>query len=856
MYYKKLIDDLLHELSYRSTEGYPILSKKEHQSIISEILTEWGDFGAKEIIMNFLTEGPKVQEADETGYTHIGAGVYVRSGDVGPDGTAKEGAQKYSQDESGRFSPISEDDYETMKSTQGAEGEDAAAVQNAQTAAQAGGGEAGVDGGDGGGQPEEPQTGTSLKDPSYQDLVKREKEVQKKMNPEASKKEDLKKEKEIQKNLSKEQKSARTLINKIDIDQLAKDNSLSDEEINHIQNFVELQKEFLDNNTTDDRKKEIALQLVDEYGLTTNRPITDEDGTLKPVKLYVKKNHDGGKNKRGVEILLRGTGKWGPSNPMTNMVQELNKYLPEDKQIQENTIGGKNERVVKQEFETAAKPSFSVNGGKTSKPAKRRNPLTKGKKEDPNNPGNDKDGNPLWIEDRVVSQIFKKGSVFGDLKESMHSLEGPADNDGNLIPCDSPENQRKHFDFLINNNESFERVKQTAQKFINDPSTSEADKEKFRNIIKTIDSYKDEMNKVMDKVPSQEANKRVKELGAKLMDDIHNAHPDIASGMAKQFAENVLVTEEIAAGDEVYMPSSGTFPGGDKIVVTRNGVSMESVAGVSVKFGRSSKETQIYGFPGEAQSMANFCEPERKPNETDEQFESRKQDLKTRNGRYVGQDGNLLGVRDDIVTDENKFNEVLSQSGMNSVVKDKKKLFELNNKIHAETQRWMEEQRNNGVSEETIRIGLQKHMTTWMKENGVKAEFEECIDRSELNKQLSGSTDGTYTDEEGNQKKHTNSNLASGCNPLEFLGIMSFTSSVKEGKGMPSLQWNHQSYENGKYHGETIDPVDTDMTDMSNWGFSSRLWVTSGRDGGGMLATGTGEGKRKQKPLKNVETED
>ena len=163
----------------------------------------------------------------------------------------------------------------------------------------------------------------------------------------------------------------------------------------------------------------------------------------------------------------------------------------------------------------------------------------------------------------------------------------------------------------------------------------------------------------------------------------------------------------------------------------------------------------------------------------------------------------------------------------------------------------MEEQRNNGVSEETIRIGLQKHMTTWMKENGVKDEFEECVDRSELNKQLTGSTDGTYTDEDGNQKKHTNVNLASGCNPLEFLGMMSFTSSVKEGKGMPSLKWNHQSYENGKYHGETIDPADTDMTDMSNWGFSSRLWVTSGREGGGMLATGTGEGELKNKPLKN-----
>ena len=189
MYYKKLIDDLLHELSYRSTEGYPILSKKEHQSIISEILTEWGDFGAKEIIMEFLTEGPKVQEADETGYTHIGAGVYVRSGDVTPDGTAKSGAQKYSKDESGGFSPISEDDYETMKSTQGAEGEDAAAAQNAQTAAQAGGDVAGAEGE---GETQTPETGAALNKntksgKSYHDaVVSKEEETRAELDAEKS----------------------------------------------------------------------------------------------------------------------------------------------------------------------------------------------------------------------------------------------------------------------------------------------------------------------------------------------------------------------------------------------------------------------------------------------------------------------------------------------------------------------------------------------------------------------------------------------------------------------------------------------------------------------------------------------
>jgi hypothetical protein len=847
MEYLKLIDELIHELSYRV--GVPDLKNKEHQTIISEILTEWGKIEEKYRIMSFLTEAPQDKkldqskadtEGDDKNYSHIGRGIYVRKGDE-----KKKDSQKYKKSDSGQLQAITPDEYEKLKGDQGEEGEKAAEPKNAQTAAQAGGEET-----------EQPETGTSLKDPSYQNQLKKQKEVQKQIDAEKNgtsvDKEALKKEREIQKNLSSEQKSARNLVNKINSEQLQKDNGLSDEDVEHIERFKELQLEFFNNGTSEDRKKEIALELVNDFGLVTNRPLTDEDGTLKPVKIYVKKNFDGGKNKRGVEVMLRGSSKWGPSSPMTNMALELNKFLDPENQVKENVVGGKSEKALKTEFEAAAKPTFKTDGKSTTRKSKKRNPLTKGKKEDPNNPGYDKDGNKMWIEDPVVSQIFKKGTVFGDLKESMHSVEGPADEDGNLIPCDTPENQRKHFDFLVNSNESFVRVKQSAQKFINDSNVSESDKDKFKKIIKSIDDYQTEMSKLTDKVPSEEAKEGVEKLNAKLMDDLHNAHPDIASGMAKQFAENAIVSQEIANGEEVYMPSSGTFPGGDKLVVTRNGTSMEAVGGVSVKFGRGSKETQIYGFPGEAQSMANFVEPERRTDETEEQFEARKEDLKTRNGRYVGQEGNLLGVRDDIVTDEGKMNEVLSQSGLDGVVKDTKKLFEINNKIHTETKRWMEEQRGNGVSEESIKIGLQKHLNTFMKESGLNDEMEGVIDRSQLTKHLTGSTDGKYETEDGKGQTHTNTKIASSAGPLEFLGLMTFASSVKEGKGMPSLKWNHQSYENGEYHGETVDPTETNMADLSNWGFQARLWVTSGREGGGMLATGTGESQLKKNPLKNV----
>ena len=54
MDYKQLIDELLQELSYRV--GIVNIYNKEQQSIMSEILTEWGEFEAKETIFNYLNE--------------------------------------------------------------------------------------------------------------------------------------------------------------------------------------------------------------------------------------------------------------------------------------------------------------------------------------------------------------------------------------------------------------------------------------------------------------------------------------------------------------------------------------------------------------------------------------------------------------------------------------------------------------------------------------------------------------------------------------------------------------------------------------------------------------------------------
>lgn len=141
MHYTELIDKLVRELSYRV--GIPNIHDRGHQSIMSEILTEWGEFDAKEKIFNFLNEAP-----DDDKYTSLGYGYFVRKGDE-----EKEDAQKYKKDDSGNYVPVSPNQYQQDKQKQGDAGKKAAAntPQNKQ-----GGGEEG-------GEQEQPETGKALK---------------------------------------------------------------------------------------------------------------------------------------------------------------------------------------------------------------------------------------------------------------------------------------------------------------------------------------------------------------------------------------------------------------------------------------------------------------------------------------------------------------------------------------------------------------------------------------------------------------------------------------------------------------------------------------------------------------------
>ena len=147
----EFIEELLSELSYRSDEGYPILTKSTHITLISEILDEWG----MQYIKNELIQNLFEADADTQTHIHKGGGIYVKRGDERNDN-----AKKFVKDDSGSFKSISDDEAERIKAKAGDAGEKAAASskQNQQSS----------DGtNDGGGEVEEPKPNIFSKDSGY-----------------------------------------------------------------------------------------------------------------------------------------------------------------------------------------------------------------------------------------------------------------------------------------------------------------------------------------------------------------------------------------------------------------------------------------------------------------------------------------------------------------------------------------------------------------------------------------------------------------------------------------------------------------------------------------------------------------
>ena len=116
----EFINELISELSYRSDEGYPILTKSTHITLISEILDDWGLSEIKNELIQNLLEADGSTEDDK--YSGIGGQppMYVKKSDYtrwqsNPDGFS---GDKFKKSDSGKYSLVKDDGTESEEEEQ------------------------------------------------------------------------------------------------------------------------------------------------------------------------------------------------------------------------------------------------------------------------------------------------------------------------------------------------------------------------------------------------------------------------------------------------------------------------------------------------------------------------------------------------------------------------------------------------------------------------------------------------------------------------------------------------------------------------------------------------------------------
>ena len=390
-------------------------------------------------------------------------------------------------------------------------------------------------------------------------------------------------------------------------------------------------------------------------------------------------------------------------------------------------------------------------------------------------------------DDPGVKKLFSN-PPYNRLKERFHQVFGPVGEDGNLLRPSS-EHSAAYFKQSVDENSSLDKTIEALKELEQQGSASP-------EVRKALEDHKKRMNEIsknFDTMSQEERQKQVEQSYSDMARDMHRADPDIARGLMKNMAEMALYDTELAAGDEVYLPSDGSFPSADKMRVDRDGKGVvEKVAGVSVKFGKSGG---VYGFPGESAQYQKFHPDE---------------DKRTYMRNRVGHKGHALGVRDDLVDDKDKFDKMIDESGLSKAIKNSEavrtKLSEISKQINEARSKIEDE---NGKYSIKDLVSIRKELEDLNSQ--MKSVLEENIDVKEL-ENIMGRTNAREFMKGASQS----------------LNIISMASVLNTSDGLSVLEHNHQTIDKDGLRSET----DKGTPNLKDWNFQFRAFDSRG---GGLL---------------------
>ena len=405
-------------------------------------------------------------------------------------------------------------------------------------------------------------------------------------------------------------------------------------------------------------------------------------------------------------------------------------------------------------------------------------------------------------EDDGVREFFNR-SPYNQLNENFHQMFGPVGEDGNLL-LPSNKNSKEYLKQSITENKALDK---TISKLEELEKTENVSPKIRESLIK----HRDNLNNIYNnsKIPSQEASQAIGDSYATMAETINVESPTLAGAMMKNMAEMALYDTELAAGQEVYLPSHGSFPSGDKLRVTRSGDNkVERVASVSVKYGRAGKYGS-FGFPGETGQYQKYHQnPEYR-----DRLNSRPGDV-----------GYNMGVKDDLIRSDEQMNNIINESGLGEAIKDKNKLVVTLRQNLDELDKLKEEI---GYIQNAAEARREGKPPAWKQLNTVKARIEEIEKR--LAKEIEASVDEDKLVE-----------LVGGDNvkvmlsrPACMITGLTFSGTLRTSKGLPVIEHNHQEIKDGKYKSHT-DTAEDGTNNMKLWKLTWRAYDSRA---GGLIAS-------------------
>ena len=340
-------------------------------------------------------------------------------------------------------------------------------------------------------------------------------------------------------------------------------------------------------------------------------------------------------------------------------------------------------------------------------------------------------------------------------------------------------------------------------------------------VATTLKDHKKELDRIYDEmeVPSQEASDAILKAYNKLMVDLNNADSDMVGAIMKQQAEMALYQSEIAKGEEVYLPSSGTFPVGDKIKAGGN--TLESVALISCKY---DKQGRIHGCPANSKTI---CEIHQDPSKRNNQ------------GQYVGEPGHTMLVNDDLVMGKDR-NETAAKTekfitdtldeidlGDTFSSEDKKKIAGISADYAEEIKKIKEELDAMGDMSKPDYYGL---LSKRMKD--VDDKYGKLMAEAVSDEQISALI---------GPNNAKNLRRSKQINPAEMLSAIEISNNIRTNETLKSTEHNKQYFDKD---GEPVFKTSKGTTNPDDWSITFRRKKTKGRSGGGCQLSFTGDGER------------